>query len=38
MQHMQFTTWNKRKIWNSKQYKLPVTLPPHNILQLQLRS
>jgi len=36
---MQFTVWNKRKIWKPKQqYKITVTLPPRNILQLQLRS
>jgi len=38
MQHMQFIAWNKRKIWKPKQYKITVTLPPRNILQLRLRS
>jgi len=38
MQYMQFIAWNKRKIWKPKQHKITVTLPPHNILQLQLRS
>jgi len=38
MQHnMQFIAWNNRKIWKPKQYKITVTLPPRNILQLQLR-
>jgi len=38
MQHMQFIAWNKWQIWKPKQYKITATLPPHNILQLQLRS
>jgi len=38
MQHMQFIAWNKRKIWKPKQYKIAATLPPRNILQLQLRN
>jgi len=38
MQHIQFTAWNKRKIWKPKQYKTTATLPPRNILQLQLRG
>jgi len=38
MQHMQLIAWNKRKIWKPKQYKITTTLPPRNILQLQLRS
>jgi len=38
MQDMQVIAWNKRKIWKPKQYKITTTLPPRNILQLQLRS
>jgi len=38
MQRMQFIAWNKWKIWKPKQYKITVTLPPCNILQMQLRS
>jgi len=38
MQHMQFIAWNKGKIWKPKQYEITATLPPRNILQLQLCS
>jgi len=38
MHHVQFIAWNKREIWKPKQCKITVTLPPRNILQLQLCS
>jgi len=38
MQHMQCIAWNKWKVWKPKQYEFTATLPPRNILQLQLRS
>jgi len=38
MQRMKFIPWSKRKIWKPKQYEITVTLLPHNILPLQLRT
>jgi len=38
MQHMKSIAWNKRKISKPKQYKIPATLLPGNILPLQLRG
>jgi len=38
MQHMQFIAWNKLQIWKPQQYKITATLPPRNILHLELRS